>query len=72
MSWIATLFLALFRGFWQSLFPAKTAADQRIDDLAKQDRDASNARDIHNEVMQESDAELNADISRYVRKTDKQ
>lgn len=67
MGWFGTIVGALFSSIWQRLFPPKTAADQRADDLAATVKEAENASKISDEVDQKPIADVESDLDKRVR-----
>lgn len=62
-----TVLGALFKSLWGSLFPPKTAADQKAADLAASVKEANNAIKTEQEVGGESLDDVKSDLARRVR-----
>lgn len=67
MGWIATIVGALFGSIWQRLFPPKTGADQRADDLAATTKEAEHAIKISDDIDQKPLADVESDLDKRVR-----
>ena len=62
-----TVLGALFKSLWGSLFPPKTAADQRAADLAVSVKEANDAIQVSQKVDSESLASVQSDLDKRVR-----
>ena len=62
-----TVLGALFKSLWGSLFPPKTAADQRAADLAVSVKEANDAIQVSKKVDSESLASVQSDLDKRVR-----
>lgn len=67
MGWVTGIVGALFSSIWQRLFPPKTAADQRADDLAATTKEAENAIKISDDVDQKPLSDVESDLDKRVR-----
>lgn len=77
MSYLLSLILGLWRswlGVKQDTAVAEGKAEERSAEaqtnVIELNREVQDARDVHNKVMQESDAELDSELSKYVRNPD--
>jgi 1,4-dihydroxy-2-naphthoate octaprenyltransferase len=64
---IGTILSSFFSSMWNKIFPAKTAADQKAEDLTVSVKEAVNANKVSCEVDQKSRADVNADLAKFVR-----
>ena len=62
-----TVLGALFKSLWGSLFPPKTAAEQRAADLAVSVKEANDAIQVSQKVDSESLASVQSDLDKRVR-----
>lgn len=62
-----TVLGAAVKSIWGSLFPPKTAADQRAADLAASVKEANNAIQVSQKVDSESLASVQSDLDKRVR-----
>ena len=62
-----TVLGAAVKSIWGSLFPPKTAAEQRADDLAVSVKEANNAIQTEQKVDSESLDDVKSDLARRVR-----
>jgi len=74
MSYLLNLIFGLFRT-WLGVKQDTAVADGKAEEKAaetqanviKLNKEVQDARQVHNEVMQKSNSELDADLSKYVR-----
>jgi hypothetical protein len=66
---ISAIIGGLLKSLWATLFPPKTAADQRADDLAATVKDANNAIETSQKVDRENLASVESDLDKRVRDT---
>jgi hypothetical protein len=64
---IAAIIGGFFSSGWRTLFPPKTAADQRSEDLTATVKDANNALKTSQAVARESLADVESDLDKRVR-----
>ena len=64
---IKAILQAIFGSLLDRFFPPKTAADQKVDNISKELKGAENANKISTEVDQESRADVDADMAKFVR-----
>lgn len=64
---IATVLGGILSSFWKSIFPPKTAAEQKADDLTKSFIEVKDANKISTQVDQKSRAAVDADLAKFVR-----
>ena len=64
---LQSVITAIFGSLWNRLFPPKTAADQRADDLSASVKEANDAIQVSQKVDSESLASVQSDLDKRVR-----